>query len=92
MRDNMIERVARYICKASYQDNVAPEGGDVQAHVDGMWVAWIDEARELLELMREPTDLMVDAGLDTDPDEDGDLTPRDIWPAMINAALREKAR
>ena len=41
-------------------------------------------ARAAIEAMREPTEAMIDAA---DPFE----LPREIWPAMIDAALSERS-
>lgn len=60
---------------------------------------WRNRARAAIEEMRVPTENMLDSGACyEDPSdayennpiyEEGDLS-RDVWTAMINAALREK--
>lgn len=46
---------------------------------------WIPKARAAIEAMREPTDAMVQAGID-----EGDHKPGNWYPAMIEAALDNK--
>jgi len=49
-----------------------------------------EAVRAVLTAMRDPLDVMVDAGFDAELDEDGDMAPRTVWEAMIDEALAEE--
>ena len=48
---------------------------------------WPIIARAAIAAMREPTERMVEAG--ESADSVGMGAPRDVWPAMIDAALKD---
>lgn len=86
----MIERVARAIALASLdpetREAVDPDRWEVAD-------SYHDLARAAIEAMREPTENMLDFGAcyeDQDHDifDEGDIS-RDVWRAMIDAALSE---
>lgn len=77
MTDTMKERIARAICKDMT--------GDVHDYE-----LYRDTADAVLAAMREPTEEMVKAG--DLPGWDGDVTvdlSREVWQAMIDAAITE---
>lgn len=55
----MIERVARAICRTTFEDI---DGPDLEAEVDRCWYVWEGAARAAIEAMRQPTMAMVHAG------------------------------
>ena len=93
----MIERVARAIALAALDDEtrsvVDPENWPVAE-------SYCDMARAAIEAMREPTEAMIDAGVNAkrqnvDVYFDGATVPRKnvervIYKDMIDAALSEK--
>lgn len=79
---DMIERVARAICAS---EPAIEEIHSFEFHK----AAYIAAARAVVEAMREPTDAMVDNGLDAPNDfQHGRKTVLEIYEAMINAALK----
>lgn len=89
----MIERVARAI-RRKYNIEIFDRDEE-----DG-WEYSLDQARAAIEAMREPTENMLDYGACyEDPQneykhnplyDEGDLS-RDVYKAMIDAALKESA-
>lgn len=78
------ERVARALFKMFR--SVPPQGE--------AWRDYLEDAKTVIEAMREPTEAMVLAGYDTgspgfcdEPGENG--TPAEVWDAMIDAALAQ---
>ena len=81
--NEMVERVARAICKANDYD---PDANDnLLSGPSGTrnWHLYVTHARAAIAVMREPTQEMVESGVENAPN------PRDIWEAMIDAALAE---
>lgn len=78
--NEMIERVARAICKADGQD--PDHEGELTDEGTFQWQSYVTDARAAIEAMREPTKAMIAACY---PDEDAGL----IWRDMIDAALKE---
>ncbi len=88
--ESMIERVARARCAEQGINPDAPFRnlvGDKQRIVN--WQAWTGEARAAIEAMREPTDAMIDAGAVAEGDGNLEAQARNLWAAMIDAALKE---
>jgi len=71
----MIERVARAICRAEYGPG------------DAGWANQIPAARAAIEAMREPTEGMLDKGAVAEGDGNLAQQALNIWAAMIDAAL-----
>lgn len=69
----MVERVARAICKA---DNCS----------DNSWNVYINIAKAAIKAIREPTEVMLDAGTYA---SDMALSAKDQYSAMIDAALKD---
>ena len=92
----MIERVAMAIYEKRNGAGCRPWSRQPSAYK----APYLDDARAAIEEMRVPTENMLDSGACyEDPNdaykgnpiyEEGDLS-RDVWTAMINAALREKS-
>jgi hypothetical protein len=86
------ERVARAI-HAAYTDlenEDVPDAAVGDPWPEGGCVDCIILARAAIEAMREPTEAMIEAaglGVTVAPDDRG--TVRDMWQAMVNAALAE---
>lgn len=85
---NIIERVARAICRS---DGTDPS---VMITIDGIeapvWTLCANAARAAIEAMREPTPEMVKAGLRC-----GDTGPEpalSVWRDMIDAAIQEQPK
>jgi len=104
MTDNMIERVARALCRVNNLESRARAGINVMYDSDWLqyenasWKNHENEARAAVDAMREPTEEMVTAGL-AKVDEPsymvtrGYIADHDLrigWRAMIAAALGEK--
>lgn len=82
----LIERATRALCVG------LPDEDGYQDACCGKCGRWVEKAREVLEAIREPSDAMVDAGLpqvQAIEVEEPDI--RDVWQAMIDAALEETA-
>ena len=75
---DMIERVARAICKLRYGDPDFDYGMNKPR-----WVDCVPDAYAAIEEMREPTDAMIDAA-----EKDGGHSYY-RWQAMIDAALQD---
>lgn len=75
----MVERVARAICKAQNQ-------------TDRKWQEFLPEATSAIEAMREPTYAMAEAGEDSEKvGFAADSAPAElVWKVMVDAALRSK--
>lgn len=81
---NMIERVARAMVAA----DSGPEGSTLfDIHWEEFGEGYMAGARVAIEAMREPTDEMLDCGVDADDGMTHPDTVVDIYQAMINAAL-----
>ena len=78
----MIERVARALAIA---DGMHPEAVSNGEDAVPVWTLYVDDARAAIEAMREPTDVMVDAGYAVTVDDE-----TEVWQAMIDAALSQK--
>lgn len=87
---DLIETVAKAICRT------VPGTGNVDEHfIEKMYPRtrsmWLDIARAAITAMREPTEAMIDAGLDEDGGGHDDPANRAIqaraFTAMIDAAL-----
>jgi hypothetical protein len=69
----MVERVAKAICRAQTQG-------------EEVWQAFLPEARAAIGAMRDPTPAMKAAGAKRIPEAGYDLA-HDAWCTMIDAAL-----
>lgn len=82
---DMVERVARKLCKADgYPENIKFEGKPI-------WVSYSDTARMVIESMRKSSARMVIEGesaasIGIGKSSDEEALPR-AWHAMIDAAL-----
>lgn len=81
----MIERVARALCKADGCDPDHESPDQIDAGIK-LWTRYVRDARAAIEAMREPTEAMSEAvkplGLCRTEDA------AEIYRAMIDAALR----
>ena len=84
--DSMVERVAKAICAA---ETGGPfEGGVWEEYSTGQHKEWREAARAAIEAMMEPTFEIIQAGMNTKDNGDGQLHRRK-WRAMIQAALSD---
>lgn len=81
--DSIIERVARAICVSAKidPDKMVVTSSYRSADRHPAWTDFRDQARFILEAMREPTRAMLRNAPSTYADDD--------WHAMIDAALQE---
>jgi hypothetical protein len=88
-----LERACR-AAHGEHNDDPAERAKSSDPAWDG-WKSWIPVVRAVLQAIREPSDEMVEAayrreGVGPDAvDVPYSLTPDDMWPAMIDAALEE---
>lgn len=84
----MVERVARAMdpMSAKIADMLISKG---LKSSDVLGILPMEKARAAIEAMREPTEAMVEYALDVRPIMMPD-TPRELWEAMIDAALGEE--
>lgn len=84
---NMIERVARELATKHYCDRFNKQAGHPQilANVNANWHIFAGTVRIVIEAMREPSDRMLLAGTNYDPDN----KLKSQWWNMIDAALKE---
>lgn len=97
--EGFIERVARALARSD-SDKIGPficdDGRKVAAGKPG-WTAWVEDARDAIEAMREPTEAMNERGYAAACQHDyGERMPNleiasATWRAMIDAALLEAA-
>jgi hypothetical protein len=81
-----LERAARALCRLDYPDEA---GGEMENYYfDKHGLAYIAQARAVLEAIREPSEGMDEAGKDADDHIEFNNHGR-IWRAMIDAALTE---
>lgn len=80
----MIDRGAKALCRQYliWDGGYSVEDIEAACGEDGIWVSFRDEARTVIEAMREPTNEMFNAALNVDS--------RFAYRAMIDAALKEK--
>lgn len=86
----MIERVARAICRTSFDDI---DGEALDALVDECWHVWEDAARAAIKAMREPSPHMYSVAAKVVPAHelaDGD-DMAEAYRAMIDAAVTPPA-
>ena len=93
---NMIERVARAICR---KRGFNPEEL-TQVHAIKYWCLFIPDARAVFEVMRDPTDAMIEAERigsvgkcfpsDGTQQEMNAWAVTNSWQAMIDQALKDK--
>jgi len=76
---NMVEKVARVLCWKNGMNPDLTLGGDGE---NFLWHEYEDAARAAIEAMREPTEMMENAGDPFTRDTQG------AWQAMIDAALK----
>jgi len=81
-KGSVVERIARVLAgqRLSANGNGNGHGVSVSAEVDASWRLHIDDARAVLRTLREPDQIMADAG---DPQ---------VWERMILAAIGEAHR
>ena len=93
MSQTMVEKVARALTARCGVDPDDTNGGawDGGSYNRGKpaWTAWSDDARAAIEAMREPSEGMIKAADEDTPDVLTPFDARDIWTAMIDAALSE---
>lgn len=82
----MVERVARAIAQSDEQNGGPPYELRVQNKHVKNWL--FDQARAAIKEMREPTQKMIDEGVDAPVHDASEVEI--IWSAMISAALKEK--
>lgn len=93
--NEMVERVARHLCDDD--NDMVYAADDFPPAASGypeapVWTLYVDEARALIGLMREPTPAMVSAGESTTCDHgESNCGARNAWEAMIDAALADSA-
>lgn len=93
----MVERIARVLCERSGKNPDNTDGGSgfggASRVGEPAWEAWADDARAVIEAMREPTEAMEAAGDACDePSELGTCADASThWAAMIAAALKDDA-
>ena len=81
----MVERVARAI-REKVAERVCSPTTSWHDLDEFRREAYRDEARAAIEAMRNAAESMIDAGDLTNPD--GPASAREVWAAMIDAALR----
>lgn len=90
MSNNMIEKVARVLL--AHDPNMQAlkriNSKHYDSTMDDEWVNLIPEARAAIEAMMEPTFEIIQAGMNTKDNGDGQLHRRK-WRAMIQAALAD---
>src|SRR5262249_20179530 len=93
--ERMVERVARAIARAHGKRRANTDSAyfhanypTVDKYVDQMWPVHADDARTAIEAMREPTEGMLNPG--NPPYRFYPTEMRELWIAMIDAALAEK--
>jgi hypothetical protein len=103
MADSMIERVARELCaqwsNLDPDEPVASEGQfQIAGHPDKVktdpvqaWMLFVEKAKTLISVMREPTDEMVNDGASSvrEIGRETRAAVTDAWVAMIDSALAE---
>lgn len=92
MTKNMIERLARKLCEQEGGDPDVIRIGEGKA-AGRTWLGWeahATQARELLAVMREPTDEMCDAGELTAIEPCEHMFAGEVYRAMIDAALMDE--
>lgn len=77
----MIDRVAKAICRAEI-GSIGPYGFDLEETGQQSAAHWRSLARAAIAAMREPTQVMLDAGWDSRS------VPRYCWENMIDEALK----
>ena len=84
---NMVERVA----KAIYLDGYRILGGNWDAvNLKDRIPVWYPRARAAIEALREPTEEMMMAGNGPANRSEWPTSPKDVWKAMIDEALKEQ--
>lgn len=83
MASEMVERVAHALRSKCAEIEVKAKGDGI---TDVMWIAET-YAQVAIEAMRDPTAAMIIEGLYR-LDDDGNYDSREIWRAMIDAALQ----
>lgn len=86
MSDDMVERVARALCREQHIQRYGSEmwrEGELDQKVEGYWRHHIIGARAAIAAMREPTEAMIGAA-------NRNNHPRDIdtWKTMVDEALK----
>lgn len=91
----MIERVARAICKAQGIDDADARAQLHPAGEVALWETRTPEALAAIQAMREPTEAMTSSIYDKDFDifwayraNGSPGAPGDVWRAMIDEALK----
>lgn len=81
---SIVERISRVLCAAEGQDPDQPIEGDMPLGLTQLvWEAFASRAIDVLEVMREPTEMMLDEGW-----EHSD-TIGSAYTAMIETAIIE---
>lgn len=93
-QNEMVERVARALCIADGCDS-DHISNDALDEGRALWTCYADAARAAIDAMREPTEAMLAASpvVGTGLDDDGKWAvntrpAKDVWSAMIDAALK----
>lgn len=84
----MIERVTKAIVRARHPGLEESEIDNEDSHY--WWGLSVDEARAAIEAMREPTEVMVVAADAFDQGNAGIEECKDIYRAMVDAALAKR--
>ena len=86
MASEMVERVAKAIDPDAFEGCSHGSKGPCLMCAENVDFA-LYRARAAIEAMREPTEAMVDLGINTREVEGGAI--HDVWQAMIDEALEE---
>lgn len=90
----MVDKIAKAIARAAVEQN------HMLQYFEDNGIGYFDDydnknydciaiARAAIEAMLDPTEAMLDAGWATTSKHVVDGRPEEIWPAMIQAALKE---
>lgn len=92
-RDVAITEIAERVARAlSEKRHLSMGGADADTLVQGIpnWHYCVDDAKVAIEALREPTSAMLDAGHSAFTEHAYSFKSelRELWPAMIDAALK----
>jgi hypothetical protein len=90
MTDNIVEKLARIIDPAAFDEQVVSYRND-EHRDECQWIA-IDKTREILAALREPSEAMIEAGASAAFNADGHgdhwlHRARAAWATMIDTAF-----
>lgn len=85
-----LERAARAVCDRYGHDPDSDDQVGLGEPGDVNWNMYEDDARAVMQALREPSEAMVRAGDSQTPDyEQQTANVYDVWQAMLDAALEE---